>query len=189
MGSIPAGLNLYSSSHAKHYKDLAVKKNHSFKKSVTYTFYSLFSPSSVRNLGLYFNNTVNTNLSSNTEANFRNKKILIKQSYLLLAWLNLANNRNKKNCGFSFLPSKVSKFTMTKSPMAHKTFSQEQFIVQYRRLSVSLTLTNNQNLNLISTIMNINNFHLNKLSVGTNLIFLSKVVYNISSSDSKYFIL
>jgi hypothetical protein len=159
---------------------------------VSYTFYSLFSPSTIKNLGLYLNNSVTSNLSTNNQANYRNKKILIKQSYLLLAWLNVASRRysdNSKNCGFVFLPSKVSKFTMTKAPMAHKTFSQEQFGIRYRRLLVRLPMGNSNPLNLSGTLFAVGKLHANQLSIGTNLLFTSKVVFSLSTCDNNFFLL
>lgn len=157
---------------------------------MTYTFYSLFSPSSAKNLGLYLNNSVTSNLSANEEANYRNRKVLIKQSYLLLAWLNIASKRHSKgskNCGFVFLPNKVSKFTMTKAPMAHKTFSQEQFGIEYRRLLVRLPMGTSEPLTLTSTLLSVSVLHSNHLTIGTNLLFTSKVVFSLPTKDNSFF--
>ena len=158
-------------------------------RSVTYTFYSLFSPSSITNLGLYLNNYVTSNISSNNEANYRSKKILVKQSYLILAWLNAHSRKNDQKArlhGFAFLPRKRTKFTMTKAPMAHKTFSQEQFVIQYRRLIVRLVISKPEPLCLHSTMLSVSNFHLRKMSLGTNLLFLSKVSYSLPSKVSNF---
>lgn len=193
MGSIPAGLNLnIGNSQLKLFKDLTNKKETFTKKKVSYTFYSLFSPSSLKNLSLYFNNAVSYNISNNMDANYRSKKVLIKQSYLLLAWLGIVARRydkKAKQASFSSLPKKTTKFTMTKAPMAHKTFSQEQFVIQYKRLSINLLLDSTCAYSLIMTLMSITNFHLNNLSIGTNLFFLSRVIFTVSSQDAKYFTL
>ena len=159
-------------------------------KRVSYTFYSLFSPSSVKNLSLYLNNYVGTNRSSNNDANFRSKKILVKQSYLMLAWFNIVI-RNKANvksgCSFSFLPQKSSKFTMTKAPMAHKTFSQEQFVIRYKRLVITLPLGRAKPVDIPTTLLSVTDLHTNKLLIGTNLLFLSKIVFVLFSKDTSFF--
>ena len=55
---------------------------------------------------------------------FNKKKLIIKQSYLLLTWLAYNNKFVERKC--FIMPKKTSRMTFTKSPMAHKTFSQEQ---------------------------------------------------------------
>lgn len=167
-------------------------KNYLPRKSVTYVFYSLFSPASVNNLSLYLNNSVTSNTSNNVEANYRNKKVLIKQSYLLLVWLRSSVRKQglgTKSAGFAFLPKTRSKFTMTKAPMAHKTFSQEQFSIQYRRLAIRLYLHEPSASTTIGTMLSVSNFHNNKLSIGTNLLFLSKVSFSLRSKDNSFFVL
>ena len=78
---------------------------------------------------------------------------------------------------------------MTKAPMAHRTFSQEQFAIQYKRLSIKLLLDSDNSLDLINTLLSIGNFQLNNLSISTNLFFLSRVTFTITSQDTKYFII
>lgn len=89
---------------------------------------------------------------------FSTSKISIKQSYIILVWTYYLSNRsqnrhnletesdvkhpvskdrNTKIPSFFIYPPRKSKFTLTKSPMAHKTFSQEQFFYKNFRLSVS----------------------------------------------------
>ena len=182
----------YNSSKLRILSVYTKPKNYITRKSVTYVFYSLFSPSSVNNLSLYLNNSVTSNISNNVEANYRNKRILIKQSYLLLVWLWSSANKQglkTKSSGFAFLPKTRSKFTMTKSPMAHKTFSQEQFSIQYRRLAIKLYLHESSTNTALGTMLSISNFHNNKLSIGTNLLFLSKVSFSLSSKDEPFFTL
>ena len=59
----------------------------------------------------------------NFNINDNKKKILVKQSYILLTWFyyfSLINLNKKKKINFSYLPIKKKIFTMTKGPMAHK---------------------------------------------------------------------
>jgi ribosomal protein S10 len=161
-----------------------------YKKRVTYTFYSLFSPSSVKNLSLYLNNSMTSNISNNIESTYRSQKILIKQSYLLLVWLSISSGKytdKTKPRGFAFLPKKKTKFTMTKAPMAHKTFSQEQFVIQYRRIIVRLPISSEDSQSIASTLMSIGILRSNKLTVGTNLMFTSKVSFSLATGDKTFF--
>ena len=73
--------------------------------------------------------------------------------------------------------------------MAHKTFSQEQFSIQYRRLAIKLYLHESSTNTALGTMLSISNFHNNKLSIGTNLLFLSKVSFSLSSKDEPFFTL
>ena len=47
------------------------------------------------------------------------------------------NNALKKTPSFFIHPFRNYKTTIIKAPMAHKTYSQEQFMIRYYRLSVS----------------------------------------------------
>lgn len=63
--------------------------------------------------------------------------------YLLLTWIyyltfNLKRQDKNKRVSFALLPSKKSKYTLTKAPMAHKTFSKEQF--KFQRYSCRVTI-------------------------------------------------
>jgi len=78
---------------------------------------------------------------------------------------------------------------MTKAPMAHKTFSQEQFAIRYRRLLVRLPMGNTDPLNLSSTLFAVGKLHANQFSIGTNLLFTSKVVFSLPTQDNKFFLL
>ena len=64
------------------------------------------------------------------------KKVMVKQSYLFIAWLSLYAAKSKSS-GFFVLPLKTSLTTKIKSPMAHKTFSQEQFNLKFYQLIYS----------------------------------------------------
>jgi len=82
-------------------------------------FVSLISPGNMLNIRLAFRGLTSPK-----------KKLVVKQSYLLLAWayyLSRSNNKFFKKPSLSIKPVKQSKFTALKAPMAHKTFSQEQY--------------------------------------------------------------
>ena len=132
----------------------------------TLRFNTFFTPGSIKTLRLYtLSNFYNhNNTFSSGKARVHNK-ILIKQSYLILAWidyisknqnlptsnhsLSYGNNstisskkpylsKNKISVPSLFIhPTKDYKTTVIKSPMAHKTFSQEQFMIRYYTLSLS----------------------------------------------------
>ena len=87
------------------------------------------------------------------------------------------------------LPNKNRKLTIIKSPMAHKTYSQEQIKFKYYKLFKQFTLNNDRvlsNLEGLKLLFNIRKVsYLNGL--GTNLIFLKKVKVKIVVSESYYF--
>lgn len=90
----------------------------------TFSFISLISPFILNNIRFSFN------------TNNIQKKILLKQSYILLTWFyyltfieQTVNNKNKLK--FFICPVKIQKFTLTKAPMAHKNWSKEQYKFQY----------------------------------------------------------
>jgi len=95
------------------------------------SFVSLLTPATL----------INTRLFIFQKKNQHANKILIKQSYLLLTWISYLQKQTtdgvvKQKPSFSFRPIKQSKITITKAPMAHKTFSQEQFLVRFFKLKV-----------------------------------------------------
>jgi len=60
----------------------------------------------------------------------KNKKIILKQSYLILTWVyyfSFLNTKKKNKIKISILPVKKKLFTLTKAPMAHKKNSKEQY--------------------------------------------------------------
>lgn len=77
------------------------------------------------------------------------RKLAIKQSYILLTWfyyltsLEVRKNLNniKHSVGFFAAPVRRRIFTLTKAPMAHKTWSKEQFKFQYRTFRISFNST------------------------------------------------
>lgn len=61
----------------------------------------------------------------------------------MLTWLYYLTFTSKKKdkvkvIKFAFLPSTRKTYTLTKAPMAHKTFSKEQFAFKYYKFKVSV---------------------------------------------------
>lgn len=196
----------------------------------TLKFSTFFTPGSIRTLRLYalsnFSNYNNTFSSGKARTH---NKILIKQSYVILAWIDYISknqdilstsrgpNKDKKGTtsrtpGFRkprYRKKKVSipslfihpiknyKTTIIKSPMAHKTFSQEQFMVRYYTLSLSfITIQGVSDYQILgSNVGSFNNNIYYVLSlvntipeVSTNMLFLSRYTLLISlGSLSSYF--
>ena len=72
----------------------------------------------------------------------RFERLMVKNSYLLFTWFYYINAtftlgqefNSEEVPSFFTKPKKVSMFTITKAPMAHKTFSQEQYKIKYYSL-------------------------------------------------------
>jgi hypothetical protein len=159
------------------------------------TFVSLIAPGTI--------STIRLMLKSKTMPNDK-RKLLVKQSYMLLTWLYyLKNNSTKPETkpipAFFIHPVKQTKSTLIKAPMAHKTFSQEQYLFKCYKLTISfsnrcnLTLSKQNN----GTVINSSNdallfaFFLRKslLNFETNFFFLQKIRFNFYYKDSNIFLL
>jgi hypothetical protein len=158
-----------------------------FKSILNYKLVSFFALSNVSNLSLYLHNHIYNNSSSQLKGTFRASKILVKQSYILLVWLSsvLRTNRFKNN--FAFLPKKRSLQTLLKAPMAHKTFSQEQFNFSYTPITITLIINNTLPSNIPLTCYLVSLIRENNLSIGTNLLFIIRVRNSFLSKDLTYF--
>lgn len=112
-------------------EQLSAQKNSLFNSNyIKLSFSSIFNPSCLLNLRI-----LSTAGVISSERQFKLKKILVKQSYLLLLWLKSISDSRP---GVVFLPLKGTlSFTKGKSPMAQKTFSQEQFKFQVYRYAFS----------------------------------------------------
>jgi len=181
----------------KHY--LFLKKNKikpHLRKSLHYNFKfaSIISPGSLKNMTL-------AGRPSNPRSN---NNLYIKQSYVLLTWMTyirevqLTQTKKKKNDdsddsaptpAFFVYPKKTSKLTFLKAPMAHKTFSQEQFLNKSYQMSISFN-TNFRNNSLINSVNNSIFVSLylrnNYLPVETNLLFLKRLRMSITCKDSTF---
>jgi len=179
----------------------SLKKNNLVsKKQVKYSlnFISLISPFSLKS------NRLNKPIS-----NSGIKKLVVKQSYMLVSWLSYLTkiidnsssselqkddfkkkNSNLSRPGFFVQPVRVYKTTMTKSPMAHKTFSQEQYLLKFYKLSISFSFPKVSNIkpfNLNQSLYTLLSFRFNNFSTNTNLFFLKRSQLSINSGDLKFF--
>jgi hypothetical protein len=155
------------------------------KNKVNFNFYftSLVPPFIVNNIRLSFN------------ASISEKKILIKQSYILLTWFYylsfLDKRKNTKNkLKFFVLPLRKKKFTNTKAPMAHKNWSKEQYKFQFYIFRISFFTSFNEdssiqsiNQSLLFVLLTKQNFP----QFETNLLFLKNVKFLFYFSDSLFF--
>lgn len=160
--------------------------NNALNKSfLKLTFLSIFNPACLVNLRLL----CSSNSISNA-AQFKFKKILVKQSYLLLFWAKSASLDAQPK--ITFLPrKKLFKYTKTKSPMAQKTYSQEQFTFQIYKYTFSkLTLSAVSNMSALnfSTVLYFftkvrsrGSFH------GTNFLFVHRTSLSTLGSDALFF--
>lgn len=119
---------LYNTSNVK------VVKNIKFDFRYSFMFTSLIAPQLI------------TDFRSRTPLKTSSSKISVKKSYLMLTWLYyLTFTVNKKEkvkvIKFAFLPSTRKTYTLTKAPMAHKTFSKEQFAFKFYKFKVSIRAT------------------------------------------------
>lgn len=185
----------------KTYKKLIKNSKPNFFYS--FHFSSIFYPGSLKNVNLFLRSTINRedNISSCRNGTYKNSKILVKQSYLLISWIhylckipeedNLNRKINKKVPSFFIHPYRQSKLTFIRSPLAHKTFSQEQFLNRYYRVSVSF----HPNIdNYYSTIDSVNgsiyasSYIRNNIPfISTNLLFLKRISYFYTSSDPYFY--
>lgn len=125
------------------------------------TFATIYTPFTVKDMTLLFKR----DYKYHTTLNYKpRKKVLVKQSYVLLMWLgylaqpiqalNPADTEIEANPtvktaktrssaskalgvpSFFIKPFRNYKTTITRAPMAHKTFSQEQFMVRYYKVNL-----------------------------------------------------
>jgi hypothetical protein len=182
VGSIPASLTMPKNNLLFFKKN---KKNLKLKGvGISFNFVSIISPKSVNNVRLLSNIYKTKNL---------NKKLLIKQSYMLLAWMYVLTNSIgsfSKPPKFFIKPVHRKIFTKIKAPMAHKTFSQEQYSIRYFSIKVSINvdygvdISNVKGVNssvYLSLILRRSDFFFE-----TNLMLLQRVVFSLYSSDKVY---
>jgi hypothetical protein len=130
-------------------------------------------------------------------------KIIVKQSYLLLTWLAYlrgeltAKKREEGEVtlsvkGFFIKPVRTTKFTTQKAPMAHKTFSQEQWLYKHYRLSLFFEpdtsyLWSYERLGSVNAAIYVGLlFRQTNYCFTTNLINVSRVTHRYLSSDGGY---
>lgn len=116
---------------------------------------------------------------------------------MLLTWVAYIERSNSlskslyrdKKPSFSVQPAKKKLLTLLKAPMAHKTFSQEQYIFKFYQLNVSYKNSFNHNklINSVnkSVFLSIN-LRRTFVPFETNLLFLKKFRFSFRASDKIY---
>jgi hypothetical protein len=96
-------------------------------------------------------------------------------------------NKRLRRPGFFIYPKKQYKFTNLKAPMAHKTFSQEQYMFKFYYLSISFKVTSGQQLLSINKslyfLLSQRRFY---AFYGTNLFFLKRFTLVVSAMDRQF---
>ena len=153
-------------------------------KNIIFNFYfvSLISPFLLTNLRFTYNKQISK------------KKILVKQSYILLSWFFYLNfiqqkKNTKNNLKFLILPTFNRTFTLTKAPIAHKNWSKEQYKFQLYKFKISFNVELKDNNILDSLNKSILFSLLTKKyfpQFETNLIFLKNISINYKFYDNKF---
>lgn len=161
------------------------KTNKNLKKKMkfSFSFISLTTPFILTNLRLSFNFCKNE------------KKVLIKQSYILLTWFYYLNFIEKKintknQLKFFVMPTTFRKFTLTKAPMAHKNWSKEQYKFQFFKFKISFNVFLKEDNNLTSlnqAVLFIFLTRKNFPQFETNLLFLKNVNIFFYLTDNNFF--
>ena len=182
------------SKHTQTQKHLLNLKPSKLKNSLFYSFKfaSIISPGSIKNM------TLVNRASSRTS----NNSLYVKQSYVMLTWMAYIrevqvkqkrksdeSDSDELQPSFFVFPCNRSRLTFLKAPMAHKTFSQEQFLTKTYTLSISF----NNNFRHNSVVGGVNNsmflalsLRQNNLPFESNLMFLKKLKMSLTCSDSGY---
>ena len=152
---------------------------------IKFNFISLISPYLIKNLRFNFNSFL------------KEKKILLKQSYILLTWfyyISFLENKNKdkdKNKIKIFVfPLKNEKFTLTKAPMAHKNWSKEQYKFSFYKFIIkfnSFLKEENKIKSLNEVILFILLTKKNFPFFETNIFFLKNISFFLNFKENTYF--
>jgi hypothetical protein len=169
------------------------KKQH-IRNSLRYSFKfaSIISPGSIKNMTLLDRSAKSSN------------NIYVKQSYIMLTWLSYIRETRAKKItvsqgdetikkstqpSFFIYPQRRARQTLIKAPMAHKTFSQEQFQTKFYTLSISFENTfrgrsviNGVNNSLFLSLL----LRRDNLPFESNLFFLKKLRMSITCYDADY---
>lgn len=170
-------------------------QNSSTKIQHTIKFGSIFAPDSLRGVNLLFRSSSAYN---SLLTNKPSRKILVKQSYIFMVWVNYLCSQNSeysstgKNPAFFVYPKRNYKTTIMKAPMAHKTYSQEQFMIRFYNFSITFhsdcSVRNNEALNSISRSGYFAHFLKKAVPfIGTNMLFISKYSLVFRAKDSLFF--
>ncbi len=154
-----------------------------------FVFLSLISPWMLNNVRLFLT----------TSLFFSSTYLYLKQSYLLLTWLyyltfakrfstRAVKQKSTLYCRFFVAPVKRQVFTLLKAPMAHKTYSKEQFTILHYNihfwfsysLIVSLRQVNSALLFILLTKTQFPSFE-------SNLFFLKYFYLRCNYADVDFF--
>ena len=167
-------------------KNFLLKKKKKLHKNfkIKFLFISLIPPFLINNLRFNYN------------YNLKNKKILLKQSYIMLTWFyyisfteqNINNINNKIK--IFVLPFKSEKFTLTKAPIAHKNWSKEQyqfgfykFLINFKCFFKKENKINSLNKTVLFLILTKQNFPFFE----TNILFLKNIKIFLNFKDKYFF--
>lgn len=178
-------------------------------RRVTHTlkFATLYLPASIKNVRLILREGSGRNrFLSNNDSD----KVMVKQSYIILAWVSYLGSvkLSRKDSGESETPLPVDKVvdgdaipgffiyptsnyktTTIKAPMAHKTFSQEQFMLRYYFLSITFNLQLGDNECVsVNQALYYSGFVIRSVPViSTNLLFLKRYTVSFCYLDRTFF--
>jgi hypothetical protein len=203
-GSIPASLNILSKvtlgqsfvNSNINPKTESVLLSHIIKSPQTFNdprttysfrFSSIITPGALTSIRLL----------NRADSNPLKNKFLIKQSYMILTWVlylrnstltsNERYNKRLRRPGFFIYPKKQFKFTNLKAPMAHKTFSQEQYMFKFYYLSISFKVASSPHLLSVNKslyfLLSQRRFY---AFYGTNLFFLKRFTLVVSAMDRQF---
>jgi hypothetical protein len=87
----------------------------------------------------------------------------------------------------SIKPTARSIFTLTKAPMAHKTFSQEQLLFQFYKFSIKFIVQTTTHLSLNQSIYVLLRLRQSVPVTETNILFLTRFNLKLVNSDTCFF--
>lgn len=125
-------------------------------------------------------------------------RILVKNSYILFTWFYYLNSFTSKSQSgvfnsssvpsFFVKPKKTHKITIIKAPIAHKTFSQEQYRFRFYSFFFIFSFQNYSKLNSVNCALALANFLRNSFFFfETNFFVLNRVRFFFNSSDPTVF--
>lgn len=174
VGSIPSDPNIFLN-----HKILNEKKNNISDFFFDFFFVSLFAPNFLKNFAPSYKFFPVY------------KKIYLKQSYIVLTWFYYLTiiNKNKKEMKFFVLPKRKYIGTHLKAPIAHKTWSKEQYVFQFYLIKISfktkssLDTPQSVNAGFLAIFYSSKHFPIFE----TNLFFLKYFKFIILFNDKNYF--
>ena len=179
---------------------LTTPKPRTLPNTVYYSmrFASIIPPRNLSNFSL--SNSLSKKNTKQNPAQI-SSKLYLKQSYMMVAWIyylrllsaskaEVSKNSNDiKTPSFAVLPLKQKRFTLTKAPMAHKTYSQEQYLFRFYFLILSYKTPSSElcKLDITRSIFILLRQREIFNCFGTNLLFLKRFRINLTVSDINFF--